>query len=124
VKVDVFVADGVAAVLTEGPANRLHVVIEVPARSDVRLRMRAGDVAITGIEGHTDVRMTAGDLTIGVRPGSLSRAHASVTFGDLDAPALGISKSGIRRSLDWTGAGAYALDVRLGAGDLRIRPQR
>ena len=50
----------------------------------------------------------------------MAAAHASVTFGDLDARALGISKSGIKRSLDWIGGGTYALDARLGAGDLTL----
>jgi hypothetical protein len=75
---------------------------------------------VKGIDGHKDIRMTAGDLKIGVRRESLARAHASVTFGDLDARALGISKSGVKRSLDWIGGGTYALDARLGAGDLTL----
>jgi hypothetical protein len=75
---------------------------------------------MTGIEGHKNIRMTAGELKIGVRAESLGSAHASVTFGDLDASALGISKSGIKRSLDWIGSGAYALDARLGAGDITL----
>ena len=94
--------------------------MELPARSDVHLRMRAGEVRVQGIDGHKDVRMTAGELKIGVRRESLGSAHASVTFGDLDARALGISKSGIKRSLDWIGGGRYELDARLGAGDLAL----
>jgi hypothetical protein len=120
--VDVRVAGRQATIVTGGPAKHAHFVIEVPARSDVSLRMRAGDVELEGIEGHTDVRMTAGDLKIRVRPELLARAHASVTFGDLDARALGISKSGIKQSLDWIGGGSYALDARLGAGDITLVP--
>jgi hypothetical protein len=51
----------------------------------VNVWVRAGEVRLHGIEGHKDVRMTAGDLKIGVRRESLASAHASVTFGDLDA---------------------------------------
>ena len=122
--VDVQVSGTHAAVVTDGPAKYVRFVIEVPAWSDVRLRMRAGDVTLDGIEGHKDVRMTAGDLKIHVRPESLATAHASVTFGDLDARALGISKSGIKRSLDWIGGGKYLLDARLGAGDLTLAEMR
>jgi hypothetical protein len=118
--VDVHVAGNQATIVTDGPARHVRFVVEVPARTDLHLRMRAGDVRLSGIEGHKDVRMTAGDLTIAVRRESLARAHASVTFGDLDARALGISKSGIKRSLDWFGGGTYALDARLGAGDLTL----
>ena len=118
--VDVRVSGTQATVVTDGPAKHVRFVIEIPARSDVRLRVRAGDVTLEGIEGHKDIRMTAGDLKIHVRPESLATAHASVTFGDLDAKALGISKSGIKRTIDWIGAGTYALDARLGAGDLTL----
>jgi len=122
--VDVHVSGNLATVVTEGPLKHVNFVIEVPARSDVHLRMRAGDVEVSGIEGHKDIRMTAGDLKIAVRRESLARAHASVTFGDLDARALGVSKSGIKRSLDWIGGGTYALDARLGAGDLTLAETR
>jgi hypothetical protein len=118
--VDVRVTGSTAVVVTEGKTNHMDFVIEIPARSDVHLRMRAGDIRLVGIDGHKDIRMTAGDLKIGVRRESLASAHASVTFGDLDARALGISKSGIKRSLDWFGGGRYELDARLGAGDLTL----
>ena len=107
-------------VVTAGKTNHMDFVIELPARSDLHLRIRAGDIRLQGIDGHKDIRMTAGDLRIGVRRETLGSAHASVTFGDLDARALGISKSGIKRSLDWFGGGDYELDARLGAGDLTL----
>jgi hypothetical protein len=118
--VDVRVTGSTAVVVTEGQTRDMDFVIELPARSDVSLRIRAGDIRLEGIEGHKDVRMTAGDLKIGVRRESLASAHASVTFGDLDARALGVSKSGVKRSLDWIGGGRYELDARLGAGDLTV----
>jgi hypothetical protein len=118
--VDVKVAGGSAFVDTKGPARHVDFTIEVPTRSDVHLRMRAGDVRIDGIEGNKDIRMTAGELNIGIEPASLSRARASVTFGDLEARPLGIAKSGARRSFKWAGTGVYTLDARLLAGDLTL----
>ena len=119
-RVSVRVTGSTAIVATTGKTNHVDFVIELPARSDVHLRMRAGEITLQGIDGHKDVRMTAGELKIGVRRETLASAHASVTFGDLDARALGISKSGIKRTLDWFGGGAYELDARLGAGDLTL----
>jgi len=115
---------GVAKIHTEGPAKNLRFVIEIPARSDLFLRMRAGDVRITGIEGNKDIRMTAGDLKIDVAPASYSLVHASVTFGDLRAHALGVSKDGIKNSFDWNGAGKYTLHASLFAGDLILSEGR
>jgi hypothetical protein len=119
-RVDVSAAGSTARVFTEGPTKHMRFTIEIPARSDMYLRVRAGDVRVDGIEGHKDIRMTAGDLNIGIRPESLSHAHGSVTFGDLNARPLRISKGGIKRSFDWVGLGAYALDARLFAGDLTL----
>ena len=118
--VGVHVDGRMATVVTEGPTKHVHVTIEIPARSDVYLRVKAGDIEIQGIEGNKDIRMTAGDLTIGVRPGTLWWVHGSVTFGDIDARPLGISKGGIKRSFEWIGDGKYTLDARLFAGDLRL----
>jgi hypothetical protein len=116
---DVF--ERIAMIRTKGPTTHARFTIEVPARSDVHLRVRAGDVRIEGIEGNKDVRMTAGDLHIEVKPGSLRHVHASVTIGDLNARSLGIEKDGFRNSLDWFGAGQYTLDARLFAGDVVLR---
>ena len=118
--VDLHVAGTTALVETDGPARHVRFVVEMPQRTDLHLRVRAGNVRVEGIEGNKDIRMTAGDLTIGVQPEMLSHARASVTFGDLDARPLGINKSGIKRSFKWLGDGAYTLDARLFAGDLTL----
>jgi hypothetical protein len=111
----------VATIRTKGPTSRARFTIEVPARSDVHLRVRAGDIRIEGIEGNKDVRMTAGDLYIEVDPDSLRHVHASVSIGDLNARALGIEKDGFRSRLDWFGGGRYTLDARLFTGDVVLR---
>jgi hypothetical protein len=116
---DVF--ERVLTIRTKGPTKHARFTIEIPARSDVHLRVRAGDVRIEGIEGNKDVRMTAGDLYIDVEPATLRHVHASVTFGDLEAGPLGVEKDGIRNKFDWFGAGQYTLDARLFAGDVHLR---
>src|SRR5262245_44675782 len=106
---------------TDGPSRDTECIIEIPARSDVYLRVRAGDITIKGIEGNKDIQMTAGDLEIDMNPASYSLVRASVTFGDLDAPRLAISKGGIGRSFDWQGSGTFYLRAKLFAGDLKLR---
>lgn len=121
IKVRTDVSSGIAMIRTQGPTSHARFTIDIPARSDLHLRIRAGDVRIAGIEGNKDVRMTAGDLDIDVVPDSLSHVHASVSLGDLKAHPLGIMKDGIRNSLDWFGTGKYTLDARLFAGDVTLR---
>jgi hypothetical protein len=124
IKVRTDVSGSVLTIRTEGPTNHARFTIEIPSRSDLNLRMRAGDVRINGIDGNKDIRMTAGDLNIDVRPASYSTVHASVTFGDLNAQPLGISKDGIARSLNWTGPGKYTLYASLFAGDVTLLSRR
>jgi hypothetical protein len=116
---DIF--ERVLTIRTKGPTNHARFTIESPARSDVHLRVRAGDVRIEGIEGNKNVRMTAGDLHIDVQPDSLRHVHASVSIGDLNARSLGIEKDGFKNSLDWFGDGQYTLDARIFAGDVHLR---
>jgi hypothetical protein len=112
---------GSANIRTSGSWKNTRVVIEVPRQTDIYLRMRAGDVNISGIQGNKDIGITAGEIDIDVDAMDYSKVRASVKFGDLDARALRISKSGIARSFDWRGSGPYSLRATLFAGELTIR---
>lgn len=106
---------------TDGPKNNVKVTIEVPARSDLHVRMSAGDLRIEGIEGNKDVSLWAGDLNIDVgRPSDYSKLEASVKVGDLEARPFSVSKGGIMRSFSWQGTGRYSLNASLFAGDLTL----
>ena len=119
VKIETFAAS--ANVRTDDIGRDARFVIEIPSQSDVYLRMHAGDVEVKGIEGNKDIRMTAGDLEIDVNPASYSNVDASVTFGDLDARPMRVSKGGMWRSFEWQGSGKYSLRAKLFAGDLTLR---
>src|SRR5262249_55999406 len=64
IRVQTDVSGNVATIRTEGPTKHARITIDVPARSDLHLRMRAGDVRITGVEGNKDIHMTAAELKI------------------------------------------------------------
>jgi hypothetical protein len=120
IKIDASVSGSDALIRTDGSTRHVNTVIEIPVHSDLYLRMRAGDVRISGIEGNKDIHLTAGDLKIDMEPASYSYVHGAVTFGDLNAGPLGISKGGIKSSFEWHGGGKYKLDARLFAGDLAL----
>ena len=63
-------------------------------------------------------------MKIDMLPASYSHVHASVTFGDIQATALGISKDGIGNSFEWSGAGKYTLHASVFAGDLTLERGR
>jgi len=103
------------------PHNNFHATIEVPALADLRIRLTAGNMEIAGIKGDKDIEANAGNLNISVGSSSdWSDVDASVTAGDLHAPAFKAATGGLFRSLKWKGPGKYRLHVHLMAGDVNL----
>jgi len=110
-----------ATITTDGPSNHFKVNIQVPTRTDLYVRLTAGDLRIQQIEGNKDVEVHAGDVRIDVgRAQDYQRVDAGIWVGDLNAEPFQISKEGLFRSFDWKGNGPYHLHAHLKAGDLRL----
>jgi len=110
-----------ATIVTDGPSNHFKVNIQVPARSDLYVRLTAGDIRIDHVEGNKDVELYAGDVRIDVgRAEDYHTVDGSVWAGDLNATPFQIRKEGLFRSFDWKGKGPYRLHVHLKAGDVHL----
>lgn len=111
-----------ATLRTETPWNNgPRIRIELPRRTNMVLKLSAGDLKISGIEGSKDVSARAGDVNIHVGPREQYRyVKASVSIGDLHADAFDVNKDGLFRSFEWTGKGQYELRAHLMAGDLKL----
>ena len=110
-----------ARVSTDGPTNHFRVRIQVPARSNLYVRLTAGELAIKGIEGDKDVELHAGELDIDVvRADDYRHVDAAIWAGELHAAPFQITKEGLFRSFDWRGKGRYRLHAHLKAGELRL----
>lgn len=48
------------------PHNNFHATIEVPALTDLRIRLTAGDLRVSGIKGDKDIEANAGNLNVSV----------------------------------------------------------
>ena len=104
-----------------GPHNNIHYTIEVPSQVDLTVRLSAGDLNVSGIEGSKDIQMHAGDLNLHIaRPEDYRDVNLSVTVGDLNAGPWSTSKSGFVRSYHQASAGKYKMHVHIGAGDLNV----
>jgi hypothetical protein len=104
------------------PHNNFHATIEVPALTDVRIRLTAGNLEMAGIKGDKDIEANAGNLNISVGSANdWGDVDASVTAGDLHAPAFQKATGGLFRSFKWKGPGKYMLHVHLTAGDINLR---
>ena len=106
---------------TDGPSGHFRVRIQVPAQSNLHIRLTAGELTIKGIEGDKDVELHAGELDIDVvRPEDYGHVDAGVWAGEIHASAVRITKEGLFRSFDWSGKGKYRLHAHLKAGELRL----
>ncbi len=108
-----------ARVVIESPANGFHAEIAVPDKSNLYVRLTAGNLNIDGIEGSKDVEGRAGNLTIDVGdPAQYGPVYASVSSGNIQAHAWSTQKSGLMRSFHMSGPGHYGLRAHIGAGNL------
>jgi hypothetical protein len=104
------------------PHNNFHATIEVPALTDLRVRLAAGDLRVSGITGDKDIEANAGDVIVSVgSTNDWGDVDASVTAGDISATPFAANKGGLFRSLNWKGPGKYRLHVHLTAGDVNLR---
>jgi hypothetical protein len=106
----------------ENTPNNFHATIEVPAATDLRIRLTAGDMTVGEIKGDKDIEMNAGDLRVSVgNANDWGEVDASVTAGDLNATPFRASTGGLFRSLNWKGPGKYKLHIHVMAGDVNLR---
>jgi hypothetical protein len=114
-----------AMVTTDGPSNHFSVAIQVPARSDLHVRLTAGELRLEGVEGNKDVELHAGEIRIDVgRPEDYHSVDASVWAGEIHADPYDVSKDGLFRSFDWKGRGPYRLHARLKAGEVWLSTKK
>ncbi len=110
-----------ALIYADGPSRSFHVKIEVPRRSDVEVRLTAGELALRGIEGNKDVELHAGEMNLDVgRVEDYGRVEGSVWAGEIHATPFSTTKDGLFRSFKWQGTGTYRLHAHLKAGELRM----
>src|SRR4051812_31364852 len=81
-----------ANITTDAPRNKgLKVTIKVPNRSDLFVRLTAGDIQIEDVRGNKDIELYAGDVRIDVgRAEDYHTVDASVWAGDLHAAPFNV----------------------------------
>ena len=122
VKARADVRGSLATVETDGPNNGgLRAAIKVPLKTDLDIRLPAGEIRIEGVEGNKEIDLYAGEVDLDVGQASDYRTvEASVWAGEIDAQPFKASKEGLFRSFDWSGSGQYRLRVKLWAGEIRL----
>jgi hypothetical protein len=99
--------------------NDVHVVIEVPSNANLHIRLSAGELSVSGIEGNKDIGMTAGELRVDVGdPAKYKDVHSSVRIGEITARPFNVKKEGFFREFSLKGNGTYSLRATVGVGEV------
>lgn len=119
VKARVDIRGSEAKIVTDGPMNDFTVDIQIPLKADLYVRLTAGELRLSNVEGSKDVELHAGELRIDVnRADDYHSVDASIWAGEIRADAFSVHQEGLFRSFDWKGKGPYKLHARLKAGEL------
>jgi len=107
--------------ISDTPNNNFRGIVEVPRRSNLWVRLSAGELVIGNVEGDKDLEVRAGRIQVDV-PHSEQYGHrdASVLTGSIEASAFDISKGGLFRSFDQHGPGKYRLHAHVMAGEIDL----
>lgn len=113
--------------ITGGPSNNFQIDIEIPRLSNLYFRMFAGQLDLDHVDGNKDLQIHAGQMDITLpNANDYGPVDTSVTTGDLEVSAFGVSKGGLFRSFhsdtvpNKNSAGKYSLYAHVGAGELDI----
>lgn len=102
--------------------NNLQVKIEVPRRTNLSVRMFAGQVTVEEVRGDKDIDVGAGQITIStIHPSDYRSVDASVSIGEVQAGAYGADKGGFFRRFRKTNAnGDYRLQAHVTTGQIDL----
>ena len=108
--------------ISDTPHNNFQATIEVPRRSDLWVRLSAGELVVEDVEGDKNLQVLAGRIEVEV-PHAEQYGHrdASVMTGSIEASAFDVSKGGLFRSFDQHGPGKYRLHAHVTAGEIDLR---
>lgn len=102
--------------------NNLDITIEVPRRTNLSVRMFAGEVRVEEVKGDKDIDLGAGQITISnIHDEDYRSVRASVSIGEVQARAFGADKGGFFRSFTRKNLkGDYRLHAHVTTGEIDL----
>jgi DUF4097 and DUF4098 domain-containing protein YvlB len=109
--------------ITGGPHNgNFQVRIEVPRKTNLKVKMSAGQVKVEEVAGDKDIDLYAGQVSISsTRLWDYQNIHLSVDIGDVNAQVYGSDKGGFFRSFSKESTGGeYSLHAHVMTGQIEL----
>jgi hypothetical protein len=105
--------------------NNLQIRIEVPRKTNLAVRIPAGEVKLNEVAGDKDVYVYAGQITISDHDWNYRSVDASVSIGQVNAPMYNAEKGGFFRSISkQSPEGAYRLHAHVTTGQIDLRGRK
>jgi hypothetical protein len=105
-----------------GDHDGVRYRIEIPRSINLRVKLTAGNLDISGVAGDKDIDLNAGNLTVAVGDSKSYRdVQARVLAGNIVASPFGAERNGLFRRLQYENPkGSYRLRAEILAGNLTL----
>ncbi len=102
--------------------NGFQVKIEVPVRTNLSIRMFAGQITVEEVKGDKDIEVGAGQITISsIHDGDYRKVNASVSVGEVQARAFRTDQGGFFRKFSKEDSkGDYQLRAHVTTGQIEL----
>ncbi len=102
--------------------RNFEIIVQVPRRSNLRVRMPAGQLEIAGVTGDKDITVYSGEVTVEIgESNQYSRVDAFVLAGEISARPFGVETGGLFRSFEVQDGGIYRLHAHVYTGELTLK---
>ncbi len=120
--VDFDVRGGDATLDFHAPTSNTEfdVELEVPAKTNVDVHMKVGDLTLEDVEGDKDLELGVGDIRVTREPSTYHLVRASTGIGDVNSDGYGETSGWLGKTLKYNGDGQYELRAHVGVGDITL----
>ena len=103
-----------------GGNTQFDVELEVPARTNLDVHAKVGDVRIEEVEGDKDLSLGVGDIRVANERSGYRLVNASTGIGDVNSDGYGETSGWLGKTLKYHGDGKYELRAHVGVGDIHL----
>lgn len=103
-----------------GGNTQFDVELEVPAKTNLDVHAKVGDVRIEEVEGDKDLSLGVGDIRVANERSGYRLVNASTGIGDVNSDGYGETSGWLGKTLKYHGDGKYELRAHVGVGDIHL----
>lgn len=100
--------------------TQFDVELEVPAKTNLDVHEKVGDVTVENIDGDKDMELGVGDIRVAAEPAGYHIIQASTGIGDVHSDGYGETSGWLGKTLKYRGDGRYELRAHVGVGDIHL----